>query len=154
MRQPIAFLALMLPLAACVVEPAPPMARPIPAPEFVYPGYAYNNGAPTLFVDGVSWPLIWYGGGWGYWDHYHRWHRAPDPVWRHLEGRYPGGAGFHYGRPVGFGGHREGMAHGYGPRGRPGPGYDHGGYRHGGWRAADRGGGSPHRGHDDRDRHH
>jgi hypothetical protein len=51
----------------------------------VYPGYSYNNGSPTLLVDGAVVPLIAFGGGWGYYDAHRNWHHAPDQVSRHLE---------------------------------------------------------------------
>jgi hypothetical protein len=66
----------------------------------VYPGYSYNDGSPTLLVEGSAVPLIFLGGVWGYYDGRHNWHHAPDEVGRHLEhereaGRFrPAGAGF------------------------------------------------------------
>jgi len=112
--------ALLLPLSGCVapgpyVAPAypgyaGPYAQPgygYPSPGYGYPGYAYNDGAPTYFDNGADWPLVFYGGGWGYWDGYHRWHGAPPGVSRDLELRHPGGAGWHpdqrgpIGRPIG-----------------------------------------------------
>ena len=139
MRLHLAFAALMLPLAGCVVAPANPYYAPafVAPAEFGYPGYAYNGGSPTLVVGGATWPLIFYGGGWGYWDGYHRWHRAPDAVWRHLDQRHPGGAGYRafggggYGRPGGpvlggRAGYRPG-AGAYAPRGQGGRGPAQGG---------------------------
>lgn len=135
MRHRLAFAALLLPLAGCVVPPPPGPPPPPPygyAPpppaypqEFAYPGYAYMDGSPVYVVGGVTWPLVFWGGGWGYWDGYHRWHGAPGPVGRYLGSRYPGGVGYHpfgggpYGRPMGW--HGSG---GYGPGGgfRPGGG--------------------------------
>jgi hypothetical protein len=135
MHHRLAVAALLLPLAGCVVPPAPapyPYAQPgYPAPvpygqqDLAYPGYAYNDGSPTLVVEGVTWPLIFYGGGWGYWDGYHRWHGAPGPVGAWLSGRHPGGVGYRpygggaFGRPVGF---RGGFPGGYGPGGGARPG--------------------------------
>jgi hypothetical protein len=120
MRLRLARAALLLPLAGCVVPPDagpapypyPPPGYPTPyaQPDLAYPGYAYNNGSPTLFIDGVTWPLVFYGGVWGYWDGYHRWHGAPDPVGGWLAARHPGGAGYRpygggqWGRPGGWGG--------------------------------------------------
>jgi len=150
MRNRLAFAALLLPLAGCVVAPPPgppppgpygPPGYPPPGPygqpgypppdamqDPVYPGYAYNNGSPTLVVEGVTWPLIFFGGGWGYWDGYHRWHGAPGPIGHWLSMRHPGGAGYRpygggqFGRPVGFHG-AYGPAGGYhggaAPGGRP-----------------------------------
>lgn len=71
-----------------------------------YPGYSYNGGAPTFAVDGGVVPLVLVGGAWGYWDHGHAWHRAPDEVSRNLErqragGFSPGGGGFERPGPQG-----------------------------------------------------
>jgi hypothetical protein len=124
MHHRLAFAAVLLPLAGCVVPPpGPPVPYGYPQPgyppaygqqDFAYPGYSYNNGSPFYVEGGVNFPLIFYGGGWGYWDGYHRWHRAPDAVWHDLDRRHPGGAGY---RPYGGGGFG-------GPRGlRPEGGY-------------------------------
>ena len=143
MRRGIAWAALLLPLTGCYVPPAgygagaggysyaPPSypgtvigsGEGFDTGDF-YPGYAYNGGAPTIIVEGASVPLAYYGGGWGYYDRYRRFQRAPDHVWHHLENRHPGGFGFRgYGggfiaRPDGprFGGHH--APHFSGP-GRP-----------------------------------
>lgn len=61
----------------------------------IYPGYSDNGGDPTLLVDGAVMPLILFGGGWGYWDSRHNWHRAPDAVSHHLEQQRAAGGGFH-----------------------------------------------------------
>jgi hypothetical protein len=53
-----------------------------------------------LFIDGAVMPLILFGGGWGYYDSHHDFHRAPDAVARHLEQQRASG-GFHAG-PGGF----------------------------------------------------
>jgi hypothetical protein len=124
MLQRLAFAALLLPLGGCVMPPPP---QPVPygyaAPgyplqqDFTYPGYAFNDGSPTYVEGGVTWPLVFYGGGWGYWDGYHHWHGAPGQVGGWLGRRYPGGVGYHpfgggpYGTPVGL---RIGPG-GYGP---------------------------------------
>src|SRR5262245_41573879 len=116
MRFGFALAALMLPLSGCVPPPAPgynyypqpgypyPQAGyPYPqegySEDFSYPGYAWNEGAPSLFVGGVSLPLIFYDGGWGYWDRERRWHRAPAEVSRHLDFRRPGGVAWRPGGP-------------------------------------------------------
>jgi hypothetical protein len=115
-----ALVALLLPLSGCYVPgpygyapagyPPPGYPAPYAQPDFAYPGYAYNDGSPTFFVDGVTWPLVFWGGGWGYWDGYHRWHGAPPGVWHDLDRRHPGGVGYHpfgggpFGRPVGLAG--------------------------------------------------
>jgi hypothetical protein len=130
MRHRLAIAAMLLPLAGCVVPPQAPyayaQAYPQPYPQqaypaayghtdLSYPGYGYIDGSPTIAADGGTWPLIFYGGAWGYWDGYHSWHRAPDQVWHHLESRYPGGAGY---RPWNGGG--GGTAwHGGSPGGAP-----------------------------------
>jgi hypothetical protein len=57
-----------------------------------YPGYSYNDGAPTFLDAGVTVPLVFFGGAWGYYDHAHHWHRAPDRVARDLDARRSGGA--------------------------------------------------------------
>lgn len=138
MRPRLALMALLLPLAGCVVPPEPvgygygypppgyPGAYPqpgypagYPAPDYGYPGFSYYDGSPTLFVDGVTVPLIFYGGGWGYWDSGHRWHAAPEGVARNLNQRFPGGAGYHPwggGAPVG---HPGGPTMGAYPGGHP-----------------------------------
>jgi hypothetical protein len=63
----------------------------------IYPGYSDSGGDPTLLVDGAVMPLILFGGGWGYWDTHHNWHRAPDAVSHHLEEQRAAGGGFHSG---------------------------------------------------------
>jgi hypothetical protein len=86
----------------------PPPSYPVPQADpyaGIYPGYAYNDGAPTLLVGGVIFPLIFVGGVWGYWDGGHRWVRAPDAVFRHLEGRRAAGVVFRTAGPAhAFGG--------------------------------------------------
>jgi hypothetical protein len=145
MRYRLAFAALLLPLAGCVVPPGPGPYGGYPQPGYPgpyaqqdlgYPGYAYNDGSPTLVVEGVTWPLIFYGGGWGYWDGEHRWHGAPGRVGNWLSERHPGGVGYRpygggeFGHPVGL---RPGGFGGYPPPGGgrvgPGPGPGPGGFR-------------------------
>ena len=128
MRHGFTLAALLLPLSACYVAPPygqpgygyaqpgyaqPAYAQPgypgAPTDAYgnVYPGYAYNDGSPTLFVEGATEPLISFGGAWGYYDGRHEFHRAPDAVGRHLEqqrasgGFRSGGGGFPQGRPGG-----------------------------------------------------
>jgi hypothetical protein len=123
-----ALVALLLPLSGCYV---PPQGSPYgyaqpgyPASygeaDYAYPGYAYNGGSPTLYADGATWPLVFYGGGWGYWDGYHRWHGAPAGVWHDLDRRHPGGVGYHqYGGGPSGGGPTGGGPTGGGSFGRP-----------------------------------
>ena len=123
MRRGLALAALLLPLGGCVVPPSAPYGYGYPGsvppgypgsvpaygPDYNYPGYAYNEGSPTLFYEGATFPLIFYGGGWGFWDRDHRWHGAPEGVGRSLEMRHPGGVGYRpwgggqFGRPEGPG---------------------------------------------------
>ncbi len=121
MRLYLAPLAASLVLSGCYLPPSTPgygEAQPgyppgagygytapgYPPPSYdaygnVYPGYSYNGGSPTLFVDGAVVPLVVVGGGWGYYDTHHDWHRAPDQVSRHLEQqRGAGNAAFNPGR--------------------------------------------------------
>jgi hypothetical protein len=118
MLQRLALAALLLPLTGCVVPPQPVgygygYPQPgYPGTDYAYPGYAYNDGSPTIAVEGATLPLIFYGGGWGYWDGYHRWHRAPEGLDRHLNQRFPGGAGY---RP--WGGGQIGRSEGFRPEG-------------------------------------
>jgi hypothetical protein len=86
----------------------------------IYPGYAYNDGAPTLLVGGVVFPLILAGGAWGYWGPGHAWFRAPDAVFRHLEDRRRAGVVFRVGGPMhAFGGPGGGRPEGHPGGGRP-----------------------------------
>jgi hypothetical protein len=133
MRPRFALVALLLPLGGCVVPPEQvgygyPPAYPqpgygypaaYPQPDYGYPGYSYYDGSPTLAIEGETVPLIFYGGGWGYWDHGHGWHRAPDRVAHNLDQRFPGGSGFHaWGGSQGV--HPAGPPPGSGWQGHPG----------------------------------
>jgi hypothetical protein len=104
----------------------PQPVYPVPQPDpyaAIYPGYAYNDGAPTLLVAGVVFPLILVGGAWGYWGPGHVWFRAPDAVFRHLEDRRRAGVVFRVGAPMhAFGGRPEGHPGGGRPEGHPGGG--------------------------------
>jgi hypothetical protein len=142
MRRGVVLAALLLPLGGCYAPPSGPPSYaqpgyPPPSPGYgyaqpppgyqpgsydesgnVYPGYNENGGDPTLLVGGAVVPLIVFGGGWGYWDSRHNWHRAPDAVSRHLEERREAG----------------GFRHGGDDFSRPGPddrGRPDGGFRHG-----------------------
>jgi hypothetical protein len=99
----------------------PPPGYPVAAPDpyaGIYPGFAYNNGAPTLLVAGVVYPLILVGGAWGYWGPSHVWFRAPDPVFHHLEVQRRAGVAFRVAgpaHPIGrYEGHPGGAPHGDG----------------------------------------
>ena len=48
----------------------------------------------------LCFPLILVGGAWGYWGPGHVWFRAPDAVFRHLEGRRRAGVVFRVGAPA------------------------------------------------------
>jgi hypothetical protein len=149
MRLGLALVALVVPLAGCVVAPGPvaPYGYPGPAVDagVVYPGYAYNDGSPTLYVDGVTWPLVFYNGGWGYWG-YNGWVSAPRTVWDRLHRLYPNGRGYRpygggpWGRP---GGRYVPGRFGYGPRDAFRPGAPHPGFRPGVAPGAYRPGGNP-----------
>jgi hypothetical protein len=140
MRRDLVLAALLLPLSGCyVTQPGPGYVQPgygyaqpgypptggygyaqpaYPPAAYdaygnVYPGYSDNDGAPTLFVDGAVMPLVLFGGGWGYYDGQHNWHRAPDAVSHHLEQQRAAGGTFH---PGGAGGYPQAR-----PEGRPLP---------------------------------
>ena len=127
MRHGLTLVALLLPLTGCVAPVQPvgygyyaqqgyPGAYPQPGypgaypqsgypgtyqqSDYAYPGFSYYEGSPTLFVEGATVPLVFFGGGWGYYDSGRHWHRAPAGVEHHLSQRYPGGAGY---RPWGGG---------------------------------------------------
>lgn len=106
MRRAILTSLLMLPLAACYVEPPapmgygypppPPAGYPPPAyPYAAYPGYSYNDGAPIIYEGGIPIPLMFFGGVWGWYDSGHVWHAAPAGVIRDLNARRAAGAQFH-----------------------------------------------------------
>lgn len=92
----------------------------------IYPGFAYNGGAPTLLVAGLVYPLILVGGVWGYWGPGHHWFRAPAPVFHHLDMQRRGGVAFRVAgpaHPVGrYEGHPGGAPRGDGQYDR---GHDH-----------------------------
>jgi endonuclease YncB( thermonuclease family) len=58
-------------------------------------GITYIGGEPTAVIDGelVFLSLGAAGLGWGYYDHYHHWHGAPDRFRAHLDRFHPGGRG-------------------------------------------------------------
>ena len=57
-------------------------------------GITYVGGVPEAVIDGAAVFLI-YGGdaGWGYYDHWHHWHDAPDRYRAHMERYHPYGHG-------------------------------------------------------------
>jgi hypothetical protein len=104
MRRALWLTCLLLPLGGCYVDQpapgygyAPPGYPPPPPPPSydpyagAYPGYGYNGGAPVYYDAGVAVPLVVFGGAWGYYDHDHHWHRAPEGISRDLEVRRAGG---------------------------------------------------------------
>ena len=71
-------------------------------------GVTYVGGAPTALIDGEAVFLV-YGddAGWGYYDHWHHWHGAPDHYRMHMEHYHPYGHGLRgYRDEAAF--HREG----------------------------------------------
>jgi hypothetical protein len=78
--------------------------------------YTYNDGIPYAVYDGQQEVMIFQNGlGWGFYDPYHRWHRAPRHMWEEFEHRYPEGRGYAPPPPREFG-FRPGFAP---PPGRP-----------------------------------
>ena len=59
-------------------------------------GVTYIGDEQTLAIDGET-VFLAYGGavGWGYYDHYHHWHRAPDRFAHHMDRFHPAGRGLH-----------------------------------------------------------
>lgn len=57
-------------------------------------GIAYVGGVPTAVIDDETVVMV-YGGdaGWGYYDHWHHWHDAPDRYRHHLDHYHPHGEG-------------------------------------------------------------
>ena len=57
-------------------------------------GIAYVGGVPTAVIAGETVFLVFAGAaGWGYYDHGHQWHGAPDGYRAHLEHFHPEGRG-------------------------------------------------------------
>ncbi len=122
MRYSPVFAVMFLPLAGCVVASDQggygyPTARYQTSgyveEQEIYPGYHYNDGAPTIIVEGAPLPLTTYRGSWGYYDRRQRWQPAPEPVWRHIEQRQQGNPNM-----------RMGNAQPYRPPPPPPAGYD------------------------------
>jgi hypothetical protein len=123
MRRELWIAAILLPLGGCYAPADPGYAQPgygygqpgyaqpgYPPPGYpaggyapspydqgapVYPGYSYNGGEPTYVDGGVSVPLVFFGGEWGFYDHERHWHHAPDRVSHDLEAHRAGGGQFH-----------------------------------------------------------
>ena len=84
---------------------APPPPYGVPSPVYGMPppacgippaaaGYAVMGGTPMVLLDGAWVAFTFAGGlGWGYYDGWHHWHRAPERYWGGLERRYPHGEG-------------------------------------------------------------
>ena len=129
MRRGLLVAAFLLPLAGCVLPPDDGgYGQPYYGGSEVYPGYYYNEGSPYVIVEGAPAPLIYYGGSWGYYDHYHHFQRAPERVWRHLEERHPHGEGLRawngpHHPPGGQSGYRPPPSNGGYQGGPPGGGY-------------------------------
>ena len=87
---------------ATVTIAATQAARVAPGPS-TYPttvpgdsgdGVSYVGGAPTVVIGGETVFLAYAGvAGWGYYDHWHQWHPAPDQFRLHMERFHPGGVG-------------------------------------------------------------
>ncbi len=100
-------------------------------------GVAYVGGVPTAMIGGESVFLVFAGAaGWGYYDHWHRWHDAPYRYRYHMDQYHPDGRGLR-GYPAG------GYPRGGYPGGHPGGGYPGGGYPGGGFAGGHPGGGNP-----------
>jgi endonuclease YncB( thermonuclease family) len=81
-------------------------------------GISYVGGQPTALIDGeVVFLALAGAAGWGYYDHYHHWHGAPDRFARHMERFHPEGRGL---RGYGPGGLREAHLGGHGEFGHAG----------------------------------
>ncbi len=73
-------------------QPAPDCC--VPAPGDLGGGIAYDNGIPTAIIDGEPVFFAFAGlAGWGFYDHYHRWHAAPERFRAHLDRFHPEGSG-------------------------------------------------------------
>jgi endonuclease YncB( thermonuclease family) len=104
-------------LTAALLPPEPDVQYTLVAGDDGVDGITYVGGAPVAVIDGESAFLV-YGDddlGWGYYDHYHHWHGAPDRFRHHMEHYHPGGHGlrgydgFH--RDAAMRGREEAMRH-------------------------------------------
>jgi endonuclease YncB( thermonuclease family) len=84
-------------------------------------GITYVGGVPEAVIDGAAVFLIFGGdAGWGYYDHWHHWHDAPDRYRAHMERYHPYGhglRGYHEEAVAGHAGVHVDAAH---PGARPG----------------------------------
>ena len=80
-------------IAATAVQPADACCTYAAGDEGV-DGVTYVGGEPEAVIDGAPVFLV-FGGvlGWGYYDHWHHWHGAPDRYRQHLEHFHPDGRG-------------------------------------------------------------
>ena len=78
-------------------------------------GITYLGGAPVALIGGESVFLVYGDGlGWGYYDHWHHWHDAPDRYRLHMEHFHPDGhglRGYHGDFHRDYAMHREGAFH-------------------------------------------
>lgn len=87
-------------------------------------GISYVGGAPVALIDGESVFLVLGAAdlGWGYYDHYHHWHGAPDRFRNHMERFHPGGHGLRgydgFRHDAGLRGREDVLRHDAGIRGR------------------------------------
>jgi endonuclease YncB( thermonuclease family) len=111
-------------MTAALLPPQPNEQYTLVAGDDGVDGITYVGGAPVALIDGQPMFLV-YGDndlGWGYYDHYHHWHGAPDHFRRHMEHFHPGGHGLrgHDGfyHDAGMRGREDAMRHDAGMRGR------------------------------------
>lgn len=80
-------------LAMSTVQ-AVPVCCALPPGDDGADGISYVDGVPEAVIDGAPVFLVYAGAvGWGYYDHFHHWHGAPDRFRRHLEHFHPDGHG-------------------------------------------------------------
>ena len=82
-------------MTAALLPPEPSVQYTLVAGDDGVDGITYVGGAPVALIDGELAFLV-YGDddlGWGYYDHYHHWHGAPDRFRHHMDHFHPGGHG-------------------------------------------------------------
>lgn len=121
-------------------NPTPQMlalAEPAPAEMFVLAagdegdGISYVDGEPTTVIGGETVFLSYAGpAGWGYYDHYHHWHGAPDRLMHHMERFHPEGRGLrgYDDRRLHEAAYRAGVHPEFGAHADPAHGFMHPGY--------------------------